>query len=402
MESGSVARGRGSEMRWRLWALVPIVLLVGMVSVFASTGDSVLELLGRNPPAADEFDIRRVQFEPGEIRIRVTNPQRDDLTIASVTVDEAIVPFTLDGPQRLERLRSATVIVAYDWVDGEPISVGVTSSTGIETTEEIPAAVETPAPTPKGFLGYALVGFLVGIVPIALGLLWLPSLRRAAPHWLAAFMAVTAGLLTFLALEALAEALERQAVLPGPLGGPGLVLVGVAASYLALTFLAQRLGGRGPSSAPALTGLGLATLVAIGIGLHNLGEGLAIGSSFALGELTLGTFLVVGFMIHNVTEGLGIAAPAAEERTTSWARLALLTVVAGAPAIVGAWIGGFLTNDFLGVLFFAAAAGAAIEVVVEVGRFVARRAPGGLTSGYVVGGFLAGLAAMYLTGLLLG
>jgi zinc transporter, ZIP family len=290
----------------------------------------------------------------------------------------------------------------YDWVDGEPISVGVTSSTGIETTEEIPAAVETPAPTPKGFLGYALVGFLVGIVPIALGLLWLPSLRRAAPHWLAAFMAVTAGLLTFLALEALAEALERQAVLPGPLGGPGLVLVGVAASYLALTFLAQRLGGRGPSSAPALTGLGLATLVAIGIGLHNLGEGLAIGSSFALGELTLGTFLVVGFMIHNVTEGLGIAAPAAEERTTSWARLALLTVVAGAPAIVGAWIGGFLTNDFLGVLFFAAAAGAAIEVVVEVGRFVARRAPGGLTSGYVVGGFLAGLAAMYLTGLLLG
>jgi zinc transporter, ZIP family len=389
-------------MRWRLWALVPIVLLVGMVSVFASTGDSVLELLGRNPPAADEFDIRRVEFEPGEIRIRVTNPQRDDLTIASVTVDEAIVPFTLDGSQRLERLRSATVIVVYDWVDGEPISVGVTSSTGIETTEEIAAAVETPDPTPKGFIGYALVGFLVGIVPIALGLLWLPSLRRAAPHWLAAFMAVTAGLLTFLALEALAEALERQAVLPGPLGGPGLVLVGVAASYLALTFLAQRLGGRGPSSAPALTGLGLATLVAIGIGLHNLGEGLAIGSSFALGELTLGTFLIVGFMIHNVTEGLGIAAPAAEERTTSWARLALLTVVAGAPAIVGAWIGGFLTNDFLGVLFFAAAAGAAIEVVVEVGRFVARRAPGGLTSGYVVGGFLAGLAAMYLTGLLLG
>jgi ZIP family zinc transporter len=401
MESGSVAEGRAGDLRWRLWALVPILLLVGVVSLFASTGDSVLGLLGRNPPAADEFDIRRVEFEPGEIRIRVTNPQRDDLTIASVTVDEAIVPFTLDGPQTLDRLRSATVVVAYDWVDGEPISVGITSSTGIETTEEIAAAVETLDPSPKGFFGYALVGFFVGIVPIAVGLLWLPSLRRAAPQWLAAFMAVTAGLLTFLALEALAEALERQALLPGPLGGPGLVLVGVAGSYLALTFLAQRLGGRGPNRATALTGLGLATLVAIGIGLHNLGEGLAIGSSFALGELTLGTFLIVGFMIHNVTEGLGIAAPAAEEQTASWPRLALLTVVAGAPAIVGAWLGGFLTNDFLGVLFFAAAAGAALEVVVEVGRFVARRAPGGLTSGYVVGGFLAGIAAMYLTGLLL-
>jgi ZIP family zinc transporter len=402
MESGSVAQERAGELRWRLWALVPIILLVGVVSVFASTGDSVLELLGRNPPAADEFDIRRVEFEPGEIRIRVTNPQREDLTIASVTVDEAIVPFTLDGPERLERLRSSTIVVAYDWVNGEPISVGVTSSTGIETSEEIPAAVETPDPSPKGFFGYALVGFLVGIVPIALGLLWLPSLRRAAPQWLAAFMALTAGLLTFLAIEALSEALERQALLPGALGGPGLVLVGVAGSYLALAFLAQRLGARpGKTRTTALTGLGLATLVAIGIGLHNLGEGLAIGSSFALGELTLGTFLVVGFMIHNVTEGLGIAAPAAEERSASWSRLALLTIVAGAPAIVGAWIGGFLTNDFLGVVFFAAAAGAALEVVVEVGRFVARRAPGGLTSGYVVGGFLAGIAAMYLTGLLL-
>jgi zinc transporter, ZIP family len=401
MESGSIAPERTADLRWRLWALVPVILLVGVVSVFASTGESVLGLLGGNPPAADEFDIRRVEFEPGEIRIRVTNPQREDLTIASVTVDDAIVPFTVDGPQQLERLRSATVVVQYDWVEDEPISVGITSSTGIQTTEEVPAAVETPNPSPKGFFGYAVVGFFVGIVPIALGLLWLPSLRRAAPQWLAAFMAVTAGLLTFLALEALAEALERQALLPGALGGPGLVLVGVATSYLALTFLAQRLGSRGGTQAGALTGLGLATLVAIGIGLHNLGEGLAIGSSFALGELTLGTFLVVGFMIHNVTEGLGIAAPAAEERSAAWPRLALLTVIAGAPAIVGAWIGGFLTNDFLGVVFFAAAAGAALEVVVEVGRFVARRAPGGLRSGYVVGGFLAGLAAMYLTGLLL-
>jgi zinc transporter ZupT len=214
-------------------------------------------------------------------------------------------------------------------------------------------------------------------------------------------MAVTAGLLTFLALEALSEALERQALLPGAIGGPGIVLLGLATSYLALTFLAQRLGGRaGRTGAGPLTGLGLATLVAVGIGLHNLGEGLAIGSSFALGELTLGTFLVVGFMIHNVTEGLGIAAPAAEEKHTGWSRLAVLTLIAGAPTILGAWLGGFLTNDFLGVIFFAAAAGAALEVVVEVGRFIVRRAPGGLTSGHVVGGFLAGILAMYVTGLL--
>jgi ZIP family zinc transporter len=375
----------------RLWALVPVLLLAAVVGAFVTNGDALVDLVGRNPPPADEFDIRRVEFKPGEIKIRVTNPQRDDLTIASVTVDDAIVPFSVDGDRELGRLRSANVVVPYTWVEDDPISVGVTSSTGIETTKEIAAAVETPGASPRSFLGYAVIGFLVGIVPIALGLLWLPSLRRADPRWLAAFMALTAGLLTFLGIEALGEAFERQAELPQPLAGAGLVLLGVAVSYLTMTFLGTRLGG---ASA-------LALLVAIGIGVHNFGEGLAIGTSFAFGELTLGTFLIVGFMIHNVTEGLGIAAPAAESRAhVGVGTLALLALIAGAPAILGAWLGGFASSDLLAVVFFAAAAGAALEVVVEVGRYVAQRATGGLRSGWVLGGFLAGIAAMYVTGLL--
>ncbi len=403
MASGSLASKRRPLLeRWRLWALVPVLLLAGVVSLFAATGGSLVELVGRNPPPADEFDIRRIELEPGEVRIRVTNPQRDDLTIASVTVDEAIVPFTVEGSTTLGRLRSATIVVPYDWVEDEPLSVGVTSSTGIETTEEIAAAVETPGPSPEGFFGYAVIGFLVGVLPVALGLLWLPSLRRAAPEWLAAFMAFTGGLLAFLAFEALSEAIELQAALPSGLGGTGAILLGVATSYLTMTYISQRFAAgenRGPSG--TVSGLALATLVATGIGLHNLGEGLAIGSSFALGELTLGTFLIVGFMIHNVTEGLGIATPIAEGGRASLARLTALVLLAGAPTILGAWIGGFLRSDVLGVLFFAAAAGAAFEVVVEVGRYVARRAPGGLASGYAIGGFLAGIVVMYVTGLLI-
>jgi zinc transporter, ZIP family len=389
----AVALGRS----WRLWAFVPLILLTAVVALFTASGGSVTGLLGDAPPPADEFDIRRVEFHPSEIRIRVTNPQRDDLTIASVTVDDAIMPFEVDGPRTLGRLRSSEIVVQYDWVAEEPIIVGVTSSSGIETTEEIAAAVQTPQASARSFFGYALIGTLVGIVPVALGLLWLPSLRRAAPEWLAAFMALTAGLLTFLAIEALSEALELQAALPSALGGAGLVLLGVALSFLVLTAISSRMGQRGGSN---VGGLALATLVAIGIGLHNLGEGLAIGSSFALGELALGTFFIVGFMIHNVTEGLGIASPLAEGRGVSWIRLAALALVAGAPAIVGAWVGGFITSDLLGVVFFAAAAGAAFEVVVEVGRYVARRAPGGLSSPHVLGGFLAGVAVMYVTGLL--
>ena len=385
------------EVGWRLWALVPVVLLGLAVAVVVSQGDRVVDLVGGAPPPADELDVRRVEFRHGEIRVLVRNPQRDDVTIASVTVDDAIVPFTLDGPATLGRLRSSTVVVPYDWVADEPLSIGVTTSTGIQTVHDVPAAVLTPQPGARGFLGYGFIGLLVGVVPVALGLLWLPSLRRAGAAWLAAFMALTAGLLTFLGVEALFEALELQAALPPSFGGPGLVLLGLAASALGMTFLSVRLTkGRVGAS-----GLALALLVAIGIGVHNLGEGLAIGSSFATGELQLGAFLVIGFMVHNVTEGLGIAAPASRARVTI-AQLAALALIAGAPAILGTWIGGYATSDVLTPVFFALAAGAALQVVVEVGRYVARTAPGGLRSGWAVGGYLAGIAAMWATGLLVG
>ncbi len=408
MESSSVetrapAR-RLRPIRWRLWALVPIVLLVAAVSVFSAAGGSLVDLVGRNPPPADEFDITRVEFKPGEIRVNVRNPQQDDLTIAAVTVDDAIVPFELDGPQTLGRLGGSTIVVPFFWVEDDPYTIGVTSSSGIETAVEVPAAVETRGVTGEGFLGYAIIGFLVGVVPVALGLAWLPSLRRADRRWIAAFMALTAGLLTFLAFDALSEALELQAALPGALQGVGLIVLGVAASYLALAWVGQWLSRRGEereaSGSGLVAGAALSLLVAIGIGLHNLGEGLAIGSSFALGELALGSFLIVGFMVHNITEGLGIAAPIARSRV-SVGRLVALCLIAGAPAIVGAWIGGFLTNEVVGVLFFAIAVGAALQVVVEVGRYVHERTPGGLMSGYAVGGFLAGLIIMYLTGLLI-
>jgi zinc transporter ZupT len=344
-----------------------------------------------------------VEFKPGEIKILVRNPQPEDLTIASVTVDDAIMPFTLDGPTTLKRLRSSTIVIPFQWVEDDPISVGVTSSSGIETVKEVPAAVPTPGADGGSILGYAIIGTLVGIIPVALGLLWLPSLRGVDARWLGAFMALTAGLLTFLAIDALAEALELQAALPSALGGTGLVLLGVVASYLTLTWIARRFSSKGGGSAGApLTGVALATMVAIGIGLHNLGEGLAIGSSFAIGELALGSFLILGFMVHNVTEGLGIAAPMAEGTKVSFRRLATLALVAGGPAILGAWIGGFIVNDVLAVLFFAVAVGAAMQVVVEVTRYVAKRTPGGLTGGHVVGGFLAGVVVMYLTGLLVG
>jgi zinc transporter ZupT len=395
MEAKAERRG---DLSWRLWALIPILLLAVAVGGYVASGSSLAGLIGSNPPQPDEFDVRRVEFKPGEIRVKVTNPQQDDLTIASVTVDDAIVPFSLDGPQTLGRLRSSTIVIPYYWTPQDPISIGVTSSSGIETVKEIAAAVETPGVSGGSFLGYGIIGFLVGVLPVALGLLWLPSLRRVEQRWLTAFMALTAGLLSFLGVEALFEAFELQGALPGAFGGPGLVLLGLATSFLTMTFISGRFSANANG---VLGGVALATLVAIGIGLHNFGEGLAIGTSFAFGQLTLGSFLIVGFMIHNVTEGLGIAAPAADGGATlSLPRLVTLALIAGGPAILGAWTGGFIANDVLAVLFFGAAAGAAFEVVAEVVRYVGRRDSADLRSGYAVGGFLAGIAIMYVTGLL--
>ena len=392
MEAGAATTTPGRS--WRLWAVVPVLLLAAAVGGVVAAGSSLVGLVGSSPPPLDQFDIRRVEFSPGEIRIVVRNPQRDDLTIANVNVDDAIVRYSVDGPTTLGRLRSSTIVVPFEWVENDPVTVGVTSSSGIETVKEISAAVATPGPSAKGFAGYALIGVLVGVLPIALGLLWLPALRRMGSTWLSAFMAFTAGLLTFLGVEALAESFDLQSGLPSALGGAGLVLLGVALSFLGMTALAGRLTG-----GSAATGLTLAFLVAVGIGLHNLGEGLAIGSSFALGDLQLGAFLIVGFMIHNVTEGLGIATPVAKSRVTVL-MLAGLALVAGAPTILGAWVGGYTSSDVLGALFFAIAAGAALQVVVEVGRYVARTAPGGLRSGHAIAGFIVGVATMYVTGVL--
>jgi hypothetical protein len=199
-------------------------------------------------------------------------------------------------------------------------------------------------------------------------------LRRVKEQWLIAFMALTGGLLTFLGVEALFEAFQLQAVVPGPLGGPGLVLLGVAGSFLTMTFISGRFSGK---AGGAIGGVALATLVAIGIGLHNFGEGLAIGTSFSIGQLTLGSFLIIGFMVHNVTDGLGIAAPAADEGATlAWPRLVALTLIAAGRRFSAR---GWAASPPTAALFFGAAAGA-FEVVAG-SRFPCAAPPGELAPG---------------------
>jgi ZIP family zinc transporter len=257
--------------------------------------------------------------------------------------------------------------------------------------------------TPAADLGFsglmALLGIYVGVIPIALGMLWLPWIRRIPPEWLRALMALTVGLLGFLAIDATLEGVELAGEGSQAFGGVALVFLGAAVAYLALTGVSSWLSQRRRARAAAgASGPSLAMLIAVGIGLHNLGEGLAIGTAYTTGALALGAFLVVGFALHNTTEGLAIVAPIASSRP-SLGRLAALGVIAGAPAVLGAWIGAAAFNTSVAAFLFGAGAGAIVQVIVQLAPSLRARDERGLQP-RVVGGLLAGLALMFTTGLL--
>ena len=233
----------------------------------------------------------------------------------------------------------------------------------------------------------------MGIIPVAIGMLWLPWMRQLDRRWLQFLLALTVGLLVFLGIDAALEGLELGASGAESLGGGGLMWLGAALAYLVLAGVdgwLERRGGGGER---------VALLVAIGIGLHNLGEGLVIGSAYAVGSLALGAALVVGFAIHNTTEGLAIVAPVAHLKPAV-KRLLLLGLIAGAPAILGAWIGAAAFNTSVIALLLGAGAGAIIQVIVQLAPSIRDKAGRFLTPP-TVGGIVAGIGVLYLTGLLI-
>jgi zinc transporter ZupT len=239
----------------------------------------------------------------------------------------------------------------------------------------------------------------VGVIPVALGMLLLPFLRRIDPGWVRFFLALTVGLLGYLALDGLLEGLEIGQGSAGAFGGAGLVLLGAGLAYLLLTGLDRFMATRRERAATAgASAFRLSLMIAIGIGLHNLGEGLAIGSAYAIGSLALGAFLVIGFALHNTTEGLAIVAPLTDSRP-SLPRLALLGLIAGAPAILGAVIGAAAFNAELAALLIGVGVGAIVQVIQQIAPTLSDSL-GRVLQPLSVGGILTGIAIMYTTGLL--
>jgi ZIP family zinc transporter len=379
--------------RWLL-GLGPLVLLGALVTLFLRVGP--VGVFRQTFPPVEELTVERIRLpQAGLMEVRVVNGGPQPVTIAQVMVDDANWVHSVDGSRTLERLDSRTISIPYPWVEGEPHTIALVTSTGLTFTKDVPVATLSPKPDGRYLATFALLGVYAGVIPVFIGLLWLPFVRVIERHWIDFFLSLTIGLLIFLGVDALVEAMETAALVPGAYQGTGLVLLGLLGAPLVIGALGRWRAGQGEFRSPVY----VAALIALGIGLHNLGEGLAIGSSYATGEIALGTFLVIGFLLHNTTEGLGIVAPLAKERP-SLATLVLLGALAGLPTVLGAWLGAFTYSPVWTTFFFAVGAGAIVQVVYEIWRLFARQAAPGFVSPLNTAGLLAGMAIMYVTGLL--
>lgn len=382
--------------RWG-WFALPLTLLAVLSLVVVKGG--TLSRLARGLPPVEELTVDRVRLTPGHITLDIVNGGPDPVTVAQLMVDEAFWMHTMTPDRTIPRLGRAQIEIPYPWVEGEPHQIKLVTATGVTFDHEIAIAAETPKADSGYFVTFALIGLYVGVLPVAIGLLWLPFLKRLDRRWIHFALALTAGLLVFLAVEALHEALELADRVAGAFQGTGLVALGAFGAWLVL----QAFGGRRRTAEggdnPTAMRLRLAFLIALGIGLHNLGEGLAIGAAYAQGAVTLGSFLIVGFMIHNTTEGLGIVAPIAKD-SPSLRNLALAGLLAGAPTIVGAWLGGLAYSPLLGTVCMAVGAGAILQVVGVLYKAVAQEAGETIWSPLNAMGVAAGLLIMYGTGLL--
>jgi len=391
--------GKNHEGRGPGWVLLGLVPLLGLGVLLALIVVNGVGIDRKDRPPIEDLTIDRVTLPtPYEIVVHVTNGGPEPVTVSQIAVNEALWDFRVEPDNTIPRLGSATVTIPYSWVEGEAYEINLITSTGVTFSAEVPAAVITPGFSTDTFWRYALIGFYVGVVPVSLGLLWYPFLRRLGTAGMNAILALTIGLLVWLVTDTLLEAVELAGRLPGAFSGVPLVLMVALLTLLALLG-AERLFRRGREEASRLS---TSYRIALGIGLHNLGEGLAIGAAFALGEAALGAFLIVGFTLHNITEGVGIAAPILRERPRieHFAGLALL---GGGPAIVGTWIGGFAYSNVASAVFLAVGAGAILQVIYEVTRLLLKDAARSKAPAFSLpnlGGFAAGVTIMYTTALL--
>ena len=376
-------------------AIAPIVLLAIMIAFLLGPASSFLQF-GMVLP---EVSIEKVEFTGNEIRATVRNTGPVDVNVVIADVNDRIQPAAIEPDSSLGRFETAVVRIPFDWNEGQPYEIGVTIDDGTRFAKQVDVAFASLEPDVDLFVFLGLIGLLIGVVPIMIGLLWYPFIKKLGKNSFNFFLAFTMGLLIFLGIDAVLEASEiSKSHLSSVFNGELLISTVVILSFLSLYGFGKRLIKKTEFSTLS-KGLAISLMIAIGIGFHNLGEGLAVGAAIALGEVALSTFLIIGFATHNTTEGLAIAAPLTSTKTKI-AKMIGLGLIAGIPAIFGTWIGGFSFSPFFTLVFLAIGAGAIFQVVLSIFQYMKGKSDL-LSNTSLFAGISAGLLVMYLTSVLI-
>ena len=374
--------------------VIPFAFVIVLIAYIFGPGSDMLDL----GTALPEITIEKVEFVKGEIHATVRNTGPIPVEVVMADVNDRIQPAAIEPDKFLERYETALVRIPFQWNEAEPYIIGLTVEDGTRFEKEIEAAAQALEPNNELIGFFAIIGTYVGILPVLIGMLWLPFIKRISKAKYNFFLAITAGLLLFLGIDAIEEALEvSDEFLSGSFNGALLIATVVIISFLGLYYSGNKLVEKSISS-PLSKPVALGLMIAIGIGLHNFGEGLAIGAAVGLGEIAFSTFLIVGFALHNTSEGFAIAAPMSKGKLMI-GKLLGLGLIAGSPAIFGAWIGGFLFSPFTSILFLSIGAGAIFQVIVAILRWI-REGDKELSSASVAAGVAIGLLVMYLTSIL--
>ncbi|HEX5185509.1 MAG TPA: divalent cation transporter [Nitrososphaeraceae archaeon] len=417
-------------------AIIPFIVLTAMLVFLLGPGMSLLNA-GISLP---EITIEKIEFQKDRIVAYIRNTGPEQIEIAQADINDRIIPAAIEPTKTLSRLSEAKVIVPFSWNAGVPYEVGVTTSDGTRFSKSVEAAALAPTPNIEQASYFAVIGIYVGVIPILIGLLWFPFIKRLSMNKYKFFLSLTAGLLVFLGIDALVESNEiLQKNIAGAFNGQVLIVMITIISFLVLLYTSEKLVGGTKTTSdtnifksnmissstfitqepqqqipqeskkPQLAKpLAISMMIAIGIGLHNFGEGLAIGAAVLLGEVALSTFLIVGFTLHNTTEGLAIVAPMAKSGGKVILRkLVIMGLIAGIPTIFGTWIGGFLYSPFAAIIFLAIGAGAIFQVVLAILSWMSSNDSSNesrketILNTPVIAGFTVGMIMMYITSLLI-
>jgi len=375
--------------------LIPFLFLILLMTYIFGPGAELLDFGVILP----EITIEKVDFVDSEIQAIVRNTGHIPVEIVMADINDRIQPAAVEPDRFLERFETTLVRIPFEWNEAEPYTIGITVEDGTRFEKEVEAAAPALEPSLDLTIFFAIIGTYVGIIPVMIGLLWLPFIKRISKQKYHFFLALTVGLLLFLAIDSIEEAVEvSDENLADSFNGILLISTVTILSFLGLYYTGNKLVEKAGSS-KFTKPIAIALMISIGIGLHNFGEGLAIGAALGMGSIAFSTFLIIGFALHNTTEGIAIAAPMSRGKLMI-GKLAAMGLIAGSPAIFGAWIGGFVYSPFTSVIFLAVGAGAIFQVIVVIMKWIHEENDRNLSTIAVVSGIAVGMLVMYLTSIL--